>query len=95
MESDLHHDNFLKEYEQLLGYKSHFELRSKIQTSMRLQRTSLFPIFVLANEVTKVIKEMKDTRDICKAEVIGKNYVYGGEAIPAMLRPLQFPQCSI
>ena len=48
-------NNFLKEYEKVLGYKSHFEIKSKIQTSMRLQTTSLVPIFVLADEVTNVL----------------------------------------
>ena len=39
---------------------------------MRLQRTSLVPIFVLAGEVTKVKMEMTDTLDVCEAEVIGE-----------------------
>ena len=65
MESDLNDNNFLKEYEKVLGYKSHFEIKSKIQPSKRLQRTSLVPIFVLADEVTKVIMEMKDILDVC------------------------------
>ena len=72
MESDLNDNNFLKEYEKVLGYKSHFEIKSKIQTSIRLQRNSLVPIFVLADEVTKVMTEMTDTLDVCKAEVIGE-----------------------
>ena len=32
----------------------------------------MVPIFVLADEVTKVIMEMKDTLDVCEAEVIGE-----------------------
>ena len=68
MESNLNDNNFLKEYEKVQGYKSHFEIKSKIQTSMRLQRTLLDQIFVLADEVTKVMMEMKDTLDICEAE---------------------------
>ena len=55
MESNLNDNNFLKEYEKVQGYKSHFEIKSKIQTSMRLQRTSLVPIFVLAEKVIKVV----------------------------------------
>ena len=39
---------------------------------MILQRTSLVLIFVLADEVTKVMMEMTDTLDICEAEVIGE-----------------------
>ena len=42
---------------------------------MVLQRTSLVLIFVLADEVTKVIMLMKDTLDLCEAEVIGENQV--------------------
>ncbi len=39
---------------------------------MRLQRTSLLPIFVLAYKVTKVMMEMMDTWDVCDAEVNGE-----------------------
>ena len=39
---------------------------------MILQRTSLVLIFVLADEVTKVMMEMTDKLDVCKAEVIGE-----------------------
>ena len=55
MESNLNDNNFLKEYEKVQGYKSHFEIKSKIQTSMRLQRTLLVQIFFLPDEVTKVM----------------------------------------
>ena len=72
MESDLNDNNFLKEYEKVLGYKSHFEIRSKIQFFMRLKWNSLVPIFVLADEVTKVMMEMTDTLDVCEAEVISE-----------------------
>ena len=48
-------NNFLKEYAKVLSYKSHFEIKSKIQTFMRLKWNSLVPIFVLADEVTKVM----------------------------------------
>ena len=37
MESDLNDNNFLKEYAKVLSYKSHFEIKSKIQTFMRLK----------------------------------------------------------
>ena len=54
LESDLHQDEFLKDYEKVLGYQPHFEFKSKMQASMRSQRTSLVPLFMLADEVMKV-----------------------------------------
>ena len=39
---------------------------------MILQRTSLVPIFLLADEVTKVMMEMTDTLDVCEAAVIAE-----------------------
>ena len=35
----------------------------------------MVPIFVLADEVTKIMMYVKDTLEVCEAEVIGENQV--------------------
>ena len=60
LESDLQQDEFLRDYKKVLGYKPAFKFKSKMQASMRSQRTSLVPLFMLADEDMKV-KEMWKT----------------------------------
>ena len=78
-----------------------FDLKSKIQASLRLQRTSFISLFKLADEVTRVRMEVEETMDACEAAVIGKDHVnayflgWGKnrslQSVPARLRLLQFP----
>ena len=96
LEQDLHQANILNEYKHVPSYKTQYELKSKTKAFLRLKKTSLVPLFKLADEVTRVRMEVEETMDACEAAVIGKDHVnayflgWGQESVPAMLRLLQF-----
>ena len=47
------------------GYKTSFEFKNKMFTSMRSQRTFLIPLFKLRDMVTRVKMQVDDTLDSC------------------------------
>ena len=73
LECDLVQESFLKDYEKVPGYKSSFEYKNKQFASIRMQRTSLVPLFKLVDELTQVKRDMDDTLDGCEAGVAGKD----------------------
>ena len=70
MESYLVQDSFLKDFEKVPGYKASFEFKNKMFASMRSQRTSLVPLYKLADAVTRVKMQVDDTLDSSGAIVI-------------------------
>ena len=72
-ESDLVQESFLKDYEKTPGYKQSFEYKNKQFASIRMQRTSLVPLFKLVDELTQVKRDMDDTLDGCGAAVADKD----------------------
>ena len=71
---DLDQDEFLNEFENIPDYKPHYEFKSKMQASVRLERISLVPLFKLADEVMRVHIVVGDTLDRCQAEVVGEDH---------------------
>ena len=55
------------------GYKSSFEYKNKQFASIRVQRTSLVPLFKLGDELTQVKRDMDDTLDGCGAGVADRD----------------------
>ena len=55
---------------------------------------------MLADRVSEVVYDMKDILEACDAKVLSENYAeamiwsWGGEAVSALLRPLQSPPVS-
>ena len=39
------------------------------------KKTSLVPLFVLADKATKVMEKVVDTLDKCEAKVVGENHI--------------------
>ena len=94
-ESDLHQDDFLKEYDHVLSYMPDFKYKSKIQALMRLQRTLSVLLLKLADQVTKDKMGVNDTQNGCGAEVVSEDHAdtcfsdYEEEIVLALFRPLQ------
>ena len=60
LESDLVMENFLRDYEKVLGYNSAFEFKNKMFASMRSQRTALVPLFKLMDDMTRIKHNVED-----------------------------------
>ena len=52
----------------------HFQFKSKMQDSMRSQRTLLVPLFKLVEKVIRVKMEVDDPQDTCDTEFFGKDH---------------------
>ena len=97
MKSDLVQESFLKDYEKVSGYKAGFEFKTKMFASMRSQRTSLVPIFILRDLIAKVKLQVDEFLDISGAVVILDGDPEAGypslaeEYVPAAFKPLVVP----
>ena len=95
LENDLLQESFLKDFENVPGYKASFEFKNKMFASMRSQRTALVPLFKLGDEITRVKRGMDDTLDSCGAAIVPRDSPeagysgWGQETVSAVFRPLQ------
>ena len=102
LESDLVQENFLKDFEKNPGYKASFEFKTKIFASMTSQRTSLVPLFKLADFIAQVKQWVDETLEISGAAVVPDDNPEAGftgrgeKDVPSVLKPLIVsPQVSI
>ena len=93
LESDLVMESFLKDYEKVPGYKSAFEFKNKMFSSMSSQRTALVPLFKLGDDITQIKRNVEDTMGSCRAVIAPQEYPdaghsgWGGETVTAVYRP--------
>ena len=69
LESDLVMESFLKDYEKVPGYKSTFEFKNKMFASMRLQRTTLVPLFKLMDDMTHIKRDVDNAMGSSRAVI--------------------------
>ena len=67
LERDIIQKDFMNDFEMVPSNKTHFEFKIKMQASQRSMKTSLVPLFKLADEIHQIKVALEDTLDVWEA----------------------------